>query len=509
MTDSGEREWVLIDLDEKLARRQGMPLRVPIPKEEFDDLAETGLQGDKLREWIGDFLTNSAPGKDGTWRRRNSETVSGLEGFVDKAPLWEKAQKLFEQNDFEKALKTLRRITIMCPDDHAAKMNYASALANQGDYDKAYKYYKQIRETFADEADFHLSVAQIHVARGDNDTAIESLLKALDVQPDHRGSMDALSKLGVLARVYENPRDATSLVYVRTESLLDYLKEQWDSESRDAEFYAEQLGYHESEKRYEVALEAADRSLSAGDGGGERAWQGKVSCLRELNRLEDATSAAREFVAQLPDRAAAHLELSKCLSKTGDMAGSRVEIDAALAAEPGDQMAIALALWPDDRTDLIQVNEALPGLEKYAEEHSEVSGAWRSLARAKLVVDADDEALALFEKAVGLAPADDDLRSEWWSELASRKNYQAVIDDSMKVGEMKGRDWTLRWNEAEAYRGLGKQMEARACYMALNADDSLHVDIRKKAKRTVMEMGGGAPTGDSPAPAAGEASSEE
>jgi tetratricopeptide (TPR) repeat protein len=262
MTDSGEREWVLIDLDEKLARRQGMPLRVPIPKEEFDDLAETGLQGDKLREWIGDFLTNSAPGKDGTWRRRNSETVSGLEGFVDKAPLWEKAQKLFEQNDFEKALKTLRRITIMCPDDHAAKMNYASALANQGDYDKAYKYYKQIRETFADEADFHLSVAQIHVARGDNDTAIESLLKALDVQPDHRGSMDALSKLGVLARVYENPRDATSLVYVRTESLLDYLKEQWDSESRDAEFYAEQLGYHESEKRYEVALEAADRSGS-------------------------------------------------------------------------------------------------------------------------------------------------------------------------------------------------------------------------------------------------------
>jgi tetratricopeptide (TPR) repeat protein len=225
--------------------------------------------------------------------------------------------------------------------------------------------------------------------------------------------------------------------------------------------------------------------------------------------LADATSAAREFVAQWPDRAAAHLELSKCLSKTGDADGARAEIDAALAAEPGDQMAIALALWPDDRTDLIQVNEALPGLEKYAEEHAEVSGAWRSVARAKLVVDADDEALALFEKAVDLAPADDDLRSEWWSELASRKNYQAVIDDSMKVGEMKGRDWKLRWNEAEAYRGLGKQMEARACYMAINADDSLHVDIRKKAKRTVMEMGGGAPTGDATAPAAGEASSEE
>jgi tetratricopeptide (TPR) repeat protein len=505
MTDS-EREWVLIDLDAKLARRQGMPLRVPIPKEEFEGLAEAGLQSDKLRVWIADFLTNSEPAKDGNWRRRNSEVVSSLEGFVDKAPLWEKAQKLFEQNDFEKALKTLRRITVMCPDDHAAKMNYASALANQGEYDKAYKYYKQIRETFADEADYHLSVAQIHVARGDAETAIETLLKALDAEPDHRSSMDALAKLGVLARVYENPRDATSLVYVRSESLLEYLTEQWDTEPRDGEFYVEQLGYHESEKRYDVALEAAERALAAGDDGNERAWQGKVACLREMGRLDDATSAARDFVANSPNSASAHIELSGCLSKAGKQQEARAEIDAALAAEPGDQMAIALAMWPDDRGDLMQVGEALPGLQSYAESHADVAGVWRSLARAKLVVGVDDEALALFEKAVGLSPDDDDLRSEWWGELASRQKYQQVIDDSVKIGDMNGRDWTLRWNEAEAYRGLGKQMEARACYMAINADESLHVDIRKKAKRTVMEMGGqaakpaaAAAPGDAPA----------
>ena len=53
---------------------------------------------------------------------------------------------------------------------------------------------------------------------------------------------------------------------------------------------------------------------------------------------------------------------------------------------------------------------------------------------------------------------------------------------------MKERDGKSRWNEAEAYHGLGKQMEARALLTAINADERLHVDIRKKAKRAVRQM---------------------
>ena len=58
---------------------------------------------------------------------------------------------------------------------------------------------------------------------------------------------------------------------------------------------------------------------------------------------------------------------------------------------------------------------------------------------------------------------------------------------------------SLRWNEAEAYSGLGKQMEARACFTALNFDESLHVDIRRRAKRAAngldekIRESGGAP----------------
>src|SRR5690606_25016155 len=165
-------------------------------------------------------------------------------------------------------------------------------------------------------------------------------------------------------------------------------------------------------------------------------------------------------------------------------------IEAALGCDPGDQEALCERFWPEDRGDLMKVQEAIPALAKWVEDHGDSAGAIRSLARAKLVVGADDEALALFEKAVGLAPQDDDLRSEWWAELARRTRYAEIIADAEKLGEMGGRDWRLRWNEAEAYNGLKRSMEARGCFMQINADESLHVDIRKRAKRAAMELGG-------------------
>ncbi len=494
MAEKNEEEqgWMLLPLDEKMARRQGMPLQVPVPKDKFEGLADDGLTGEKLQTWIKDFLENAPVAQDANWRRRQSNIVSGLEGFIDKQPLWEKAQKLFDQNEFEKALKTLRRITIMCPDDHAAMMNYASALANQGDHEKARKTLKRIRDTFDGEPDYHVTVAQVQLALGDNDGAIEQLVTALEHQPDHRAAMDALAKLGVLAAIYENPRDATSLTYVRADSLLDYLKERWDSEERDADYYVEQVGYHDGERRYDVALEAADRAIAAaGDEVAERAWIGKLNALRALERFDDALAAAEAFAAKASKSSAAQVELGACLSLLGKEDESKAAIDKALELDPGDQNALVIKYWPQDRGNMMDVQEAVPGLEAYAKEHPEVPGAWRSLARAKLVVRADEEALELFAKAVELAPDDEDLRSEWWGELASKTQYDAIIADSQKLGDMTKRDWRLRWNEAEAYRGLGRLMEARGCYMALNMDEELHVDIRKRAKRAAMEMGTG------------------
>ena len=40
----------------------------------------------------------------------------------------------------------------------------------------------------------------------------------------------------------------------------------------------------------------------------------------------------------------------------------------------------------------------------------------------------------------------------------------------------------------EAYAGLGKKTEAQACFTAMNRDEALHVDLRKRAKRAATQL---------------------
>jgi len=63
-----------------------------------------------------------------------------------------------------------------------------------------------------------------------------------------------------------------------------------------------------------------------------------------------------------------------------------------------------------------------------------------------------------------------------------------VLRDAATLSDIGKRDWKLRWNEAEAMRGLGKLSEARAAFAAINADDSLHVEVRRRAKRAVRAL---------------------
>ena len=484
-----EPEWIMMGLDPKFARRQGMPERIPVRREQMEGIADKGLKPDDLRKWIEDFLANSEPGQSATWRRRNSALVSSLEAYVSKGPLLAKANAAFAENDYAKATKFLKQVTVLDPEDHSAKMNLASALANQRDYDKALKNLKAVRETFDDDPDYHVTVAQIHVAQQRTDAAIDELVLALEAKPDHMPAMDALAKLGVLTAVYEDPRVASSLTYVKTEALLDYLKERWDSEPRTRDYYLQQLAYHERERRYPVAFEAAQRAIAAAPEPCEPAELGLVAALRAQGRTDEAMARAKSYVDRAPRSAAARVELAHCMAAAGQSNEARASVEQALEIDPGNQNALVLRFWPQDREDLVKVSEALPALVAFAEAHAAVAGVWRSVARAKLVVGADEEALGLFGKAVGLAPIDDDLRGEWWAELAKQERFQQVLDDAAKLGDMKQRHWTLRWNEAEAYRGLGKVVEARGCFTALNMDPSLHIDLRKRAKRAAQELG--------------------
>lgn len=484
-------DWVMISLDEKMARKQGLPAQMPVPKGEFEGLAEKGLNIDLSRKWIKAFLTTSDAGKSGEWRKKNSKIVTALEAFLDKAPLWERAQKGFAESDYEKAISALKRIATMDTEDHAARLNLASALANTGDYPGALKHFKEIRRTFEGDADYHVALGHVLVMQKDRDAATNEMVLALEAKGDCQPALDALVTLGVLVAIYENPRDAASLTYVRADSVVTYLESLWDQEPRDVAFFLEQSAYHARENRHYVALAAAERAVkvtATGDVVSELAVLTKIAALRALGRTDEALTAAQEYAVQAPNSAGAQVELAKSLAAAGNVEAGNAAIARALENDPGDLAALMFRFWPADANDIKKIHDATPALKAFAEAHPGSAGVWRSLARAYLATGLIDDALALFVKAVGLSPADDELRAEYWGELGKQQRYAEILKDAAGLTDIGTRDWKLRWNEAEAFTGLGKRVEARAAFSALNFDDRLHVDIRKRAKRAVKSI---------------------
>jgi tetratricopeptide (TPR) repeat protein len=481
---------MLISLDEKLAKRQGVPPRVPVPKSEMDGLAEKGMGIESMRRWSSSFI-GSAP-KDTAWRTENAALLASLEAFIAKTELWTKAQSAFAANDYKKAISTLRMITSVDPNDHAAKMNLGNALANQGDQAGAMKQFEAVKDTFSGDADYHVSVGQLHISLGNLQAGAEEMALALEANPECKPAMDSLVKLGVLIAIYEDPRDAASLTYVRNDKVLESLQDTWNVAGRDAKFFLEQLAYHEAEGRANVALAAADRALAVSptEKEAERARMGRVAALRGVGKADEARKAVAEELARSPAPAWAHVELAACLYEDGKADEGKAELDRALAIDPSDQTALVLRFWPRDVKDITQVNAAIPALQAFADAHPTAAGAWRSLARAKAAVGADEEAAAIFARAVGVTPTDDELRAEYWAQLSHAKQFDDVVKDAASLGDLAKRDWKLRWNEAEALRGLKKMNETRAAFQAINADETLPVEVRRRAKKAVHSLGG-------------------
>ncbi|HEY8091454.1 MAG TPA: tetratricopeptide repeat protein [Polyangiaceae bacterium] len=485
--DAGD--WMLISLDEKLAKKQGVPARVPVPKGEFEGLADKGMSVDQMRGWVHRFITTSPAMHNANWRTQNAALARSFEVFVAKKDGWAKAQGAFAKSDFKTAVGALRMITNIDPNDHCAKLNLATALASSGDHPGALTTLDSIVDTWADDAEYHVTRANVLLALQRRDDAVGALADALEKNPSHQQAMETLKALGVLAAVYEDPKDAASLTYVRTDKVIEHMESVWAAAPRDAAYYLQQANYHQMDRRPAVALAAADKALALGDEGSKQlAVTARITALRDLARLDEATAAAKAQAASAPS-AASHVDLARCLLAANQNAAAEAELDLAIAADPGDLMALDLRWWPGARHDLELLQAAVPKMEAHAEANAGNAGAWRMLARAWIALGDSEKAMALFEKAVGLAPGDDDLRAEWWGELVRLGKAAQVIADAEKLGDTRTHDWKLRWNHAEAFGAAGRKIEAQAVFSAINHDESLHVDVRKRAKRAAQAGG--------------------
>lgn len=478
-------EWVVLNLDAKQAKQHGMPERMPMPKDQFEAVGIKGLTHETAHKWITEFMTAAGP----TLRQKEPATAKRYEAYLSKMKFWQDAQKAFTKRDFTKAASLLQLVANVDKEDYAAKQNLATVHAALGNHAAAVKVFTEISEVWSGSADYHVAFANTLIASGDKDGAIEQFVQALEAESDCRMAMEGLVTLGLLVKIYEDPLDPKSLTFVRRDALLEYLTGEWEKTSADVVFLLRVGAYHESEGRYDVALAAADRALAAAPGN-EAALLLKASSLRRLGKTAQATELLQSYVATSPTAASALAQLAQLAFEAKDAVQGHAWVAKALAIEPGHLTALQLEFFESiDPPSLEQAAASLEAIEAYANTHAESAGAQRMLGRILLQVNNEERAVSALLKATELAPGDDDVLAEYLNALLRYGRFQPVIDVVGALPDLTKRDWRLRWSEADAYLGLGKKMEARAAFTAINADDSLHVSVRARAKRAVENMG--------------------
>lgn len=483
MADTGE--WIVLELDATLAQRHGMPQRMPMPKAEFEELGLAGLTHDTAQRYVKQFLAKSGH----ALRKTEPDTVKRYEAYLAKMPFWEQATKAFQRGDFEKTIKDLELVASVDKLDYAARKNLATAYAAAGRTEAALTLFQQIAEVWTGSAEFHVAYANVLLVAAQRDEALEQFVSALEADASCQPAMEGLVSLGFLVKMYEDPLSAASLVFVRKDSILKHLEEIWAGAEHSVEHFLRVAGYHEDEGRYDVMLGAVERALELDPDRVESALA-KARALRLLGQREQAKQFVEEKLAGYPS-AALLAELAQCERDLGNLDAARAAVQRALDAEPGHLRALELLFLPEGSERLEGADAALAAVQEYAAAHPDAGGAWRLLGRLCARVGNAEAADAAFERSLGCTPGDDDLRAEYWNALMRRGDFQKVLEQATKIEDMARKDWRLRWSEADAYHGLGRQMEARAAFTAINQDPSLHVVVRARAKRAVERMAQG------------------
>ena len=236
---SEDNAWSFLQLEEKQARRSGMPPQVPVRKKEFEGVADGGLTAALARKSIAAFL-----GEVGSaWRGQNAPLAARFDAYVGKATFTDRAEAAMKKGDHDAAISALNMVTRLDKEDHGARMNLAVAMMRKTDYAGALAHFIAIEDTFEGDADYHCVRGQVLMNTEDPDGALEQFVLALEADPTSKTAMEALVRMGALVAIYENPRDASSLAYVRTDAVAEHLTSLWAEEKTDAAGLLEALAF--------------------------------------------------------------------------------------------------------------------------------------------------------------------------------------------------------------------------------------------------------------------------
>jgi tetratricopeptide (TPR) repeat protein len=247
-----------------------------------------------------------------------------------------------QQKDYKNAVAAYQKAVDLEHDNLDAVRGLAQNLLNDNQLDKALEQYKVVVEADSNDAQSYLRMADIYRRTGRFDEAMDALKKAEVSVPD---SLEVPYNMAIIYQAQGRFDDSIQI-------LQDLLKktEKTDNsyspgERNNRSVFLERLGsIYRDTNQPALALATFKQMLTLGPEGAARGYQQVIDTYRDQKQWQDATAAAQEAVAKLPNDRNLKLVLAGQLADSGKPNEAITMVRGMLKGTPDDRdIYIALA----------------------------------------------------------------------------------------------------------------------------------------------------------------------
>lgn len=334
-----------------------------------------------------------------------------------------------------------RRVLALDPGNEVARRRLAGILAGQKRYDEALEEFRQLERIEADPTETRLKIGLIYLEKGDFASAATELNLVRSANPNDHSVAYYLgivySETGELGRARDVLRSVppSSPLYAEARLQMAYLAQREDDLDSAVEYANE-------------ALQARPESSGI--------IEFLIALERDRDQISEAVALGERLVEKAPNNDRYHFMLGALYDEAGDRRRAL------------DQMREAIELNPENAAALNYLGYS------YAEAGQKLEEAEELVKRA-LAVDPND---GFYIDSLG------------WV-FYQRGKYPQAVEQLERAVELTGDDPTINEHLADAYRKVGRELEALQLYReALQSATDANQRRRLETKVRAVERAG-------------------
>ena len=329
---------------------------------------------------------------------------------------------------------------------------------------------------------------------GRRDEAIAAFKKALETNPNDPMALEGLVQFRVAVKLFKDPKDPKSVVYVPVEQYREMVAQQIEPLSKEPD---QLVAFAEHQLREGHTLEIGVQALEKANDirpNHPRTMVALGAAYRLTGKSDRAIEMLRRVTELEPENPWGYFHLAQAFNAAGDKAGETQALDRLLTFDPNFQQAIGIRFGIDPAKPSAEVEDQIAA---FAAERNSWMGF---LVASSIARDRGDLAAsqALAERAHAIKPDAEEALLHYSSILADNKDAEKLaeaIEPAVRLGKYSKR---LDWNYAQALHQLDRTGEAIALLRDAAASAGAPDDFKQAAAVTIDFWNGFLANGETP-----------